>query len=48
MAKELGLPFNVNKTNTTVQYRCGTYNGKGMKVGRDMIELVDAFVHQGT
>jgi hypothetical protein len=36
------------KKKKAVQYRCGTYIGKGMKIGRGTIELVDAFVHQGT
>ena len=47
-ANEVGLTFNVNKTKITVQYRYGTCIGKDMKIGRDMIEVIDEFVCLGT
>jgi hypothetical protein len=48
VAKEVGLPFNINRTKIMVQSRCDTHTGKEMKMRGDMTEVVDEFVYLRT
>ena len=47
-AREVGLSFDVNGTKLMVQSRQDTHIGKEMKIGGDMIEVVDESVNLGT
>ena len=48
VAKEVGLPFNINRTKIMVQSRCDKHTGKEMKMRGDMTEVVDEFVYLRT
>lgn len=47
-AREVGLSFGVIGTELMVQYRHDTHIGKEMRIGGDVIEVVDEFVNLGT
>jgi hypothetical protein len=47
-AKEVGLSFNINKTKIMALSSCDTHIGQEVKIGGDMIEVVDEFVYLGT
>jgi hypothetical protein len=46
-AKEVGLSFNVNKTKEMVHSRCTIHIGNKIKIGGDIIEVVDEFICLG-
>jgi len=47
-AKEVGLSFNINKTKIMAHSSCDTHIGQEVRIGGDMIEVVDEFVYLGT